>query len=107
MSDGRTAALSTWISGRTPPVPARFAEWMAPAASPTAAGGDGATDVLEALADEAALALARALDPAERPRAGAFDLLAADGFLTWAAEAALESDDPDVRLAELVDRFSR
>ena len=75
--------------------------------APTGAGDVAADGIVEALANEAAAALAFALEPHGRERAGAFDLLAADGFLTWAAEAALETDDPDAALAALISRFAR
>lgn len=99
----RGEALQRWIDGRTPPVPAGFASRMAPTGTGDAASGD----VVTALADEAEHALRLALSPEGRDRGGAFDLLAADGFLTWAAEAALETEDPDAALADLIARFAR
>lgn len=91
--------LEEWIARRIPPVPAAFQEWMVPA-------GAGAEASVEALAREAEAALGRALSGEERPRRGAFDLLAADGFLTWACEAALEEDDPAGALDGLIRRFA-
>ena len=73
--------------------------------APTGAGADDAS-VVEALASEAEFALERALSPEGRLRQGAFDLLAADGFLTWAAEAALDTEDADATLDALIDRFA-
>ncbi len=92
--------LSAWIGSRTPPVPAGFAEWMRPSNPDRPA-------LPADLADEAAAALDRTLTGSGRPRGGAFDLLAADGFLTWAAEAALDEADPDAALQRLVERFGR
>ena len=94
-----SADLRSWIAGRTPPVPGDFGRWMTPEAGEAGAGVD-------ALANEAERALSRALNPQGRARGGAFDLLAADGFLTWACEAAIESDDPDGELQRLIERFS-
>lgn len=94
------ADLSTWIAARVPPVPAGFSEWMRP-------GDPGRPATSTDLAAEAAAALDRTLVGSDRPRGGAFDLLAADGFLTWAAEAALDESDPDAALDRLVDRFGR
>ncbi len=91
--------LKSWIAERQPPVPGNFGQWMEPEMGDAPAGAD-------ALAGEALRALARALDPLDRPRGGAFDLLAADGFLTWACEAAIQSEDPDAALARLIERFS-
>jgi hypothetical protein len=62
----------------------------------------GAPAGWQALLSETRVALGRALAPEGRPRKGAFDLLAADGFATWACEAALETDDPDAVLRELI-----
>jgi hypothetical protein len=57
------------------------------------------------LAREADRALRLALEGEGRERSGAFDLLAADGFLTYAAEVALEGADPTSTLKDLVRRF--
>lgn len=92
--------LGEWIDGRTPPVPEGFRDWMRPQ-DPSAPAG------VESLAREAGAALARSLAPEGRPRGGAFDLLAADGFLTWACEAALESQDPSAVLEDLIRRTCR
>ena len=56
----------------------------------------------EDLVREAERALDRALEPEDRPRGGAFDLLVADALVTWAAEAALERPDGEARLEEFV-----
>jgi len=48
----------------------------------------------ETLAEVGRRALVRSIEPEGRERRGAFDLLAADAFLTRAAERALEEDDP-------------
>ena len=90
--------LRAWLAGRIPPVPRGFGPWMAPSRADESA-------TVEALASEAEEALARAADPQGRPRRGAFDLLRADGYLTYACERALEGDDPAARLSELVRRF--
>lgn len=92
--------LAAWIDARRPPVPVGFGDWMRPE-EPSAPAG------VESLAREAEAALSRALEPRGRPRRGAFDLLAADGFLTWACEAALESGDPAGTLEELIRRVCR
>jgi hypothetical protein len=57
---------------------------------------------------EAAMeALGRALAPEGRERGGAFDLLAADAFVTWAAEASLDSEAPNETLREMAERLAR
>ena len=90
--------VQDWIGARKPPVPGDFAEWMLPG-DPSAPAGP------ESLFQEAQVALSRSLEPEGRPRAGAFDLLAADGFLTWACEAALETGDPSSVLKDFVRRL--
>lgn len=90
--------LQAWLATRTPSVPGAFRVWMRP-------GHPDDPASVEALAREAEEALDRALAPAGRPRRGAFDLLAADGFLTYACEAALEEEDPADALDGLLRRL--
>ena len=54
-------------------------------------------ELLDALIAEARSALGDAL-AGEGERQGAFRLLAADALLTWAAEAALDTEDPEAAL---------
>lgn len=91
--------LEAWLRGRTPPVPETFRAWMRPAHPDAPASVD-------TLAAEAMGALAAALSPGDLPRRGAFHLLAADGFLTYACEAALEEEDPVAALDGLVRRLT-
>ena len=91
--------VRAWLEGRTPPVPTAFREWMRPERPDTPA-------TVEELAREAEVALARAAEPEGRRRGGAFDLLRADGYLTYACERALEEAEPLPRLTELVRRFA-
>ncbi len=92
--------LRDWLAARVPPVPGDFGAWMEPA-QPEAAASP------EAILAETELSLERSLAPEGRPRGGAFDLLAADGFLTYACEAALEADDPEAALQSLLHSVSR
>lgn len=55
----------------------------------------------ERLAEVGVRALARSTEPEGRERRGAFDLLAADAFLTRAAAGALERDDAPELLARM------
>jgi len=59
---------------------------------------------LEGLLREGLAELDRARRAPGRVRESAFHLLAADALLTYACEAALEADDPDACLSELVAR---
>lgn len=102
----------TWLDRVEPPVPASFRPWLelpVPARSDVRARRDGSEGVLpdsDRLERAALEALKRALTPGGRERRGAFDLLAADAFVTWAAEAALDEEDPEARLRSLVRRMA-
>lgn len=91
--------MEGWLRERTPPVPDAFGPWMRPVRPAAPAS-------VEALAEEALEALAAALDPGDLPRRGAFRLLAADAFVTYACEAALEEEDPVKVLDTLVRRLT-
>jgi hypothetical protein len=96
--------LEAWIASRTPPVPTAFR----PSVVPTSPRREVPTPeaAVEALVDEAHVALGRALAREPQDRDGAFDLLAADAFATWAAEAALDVDDPETALLDLARTLS-
>jgi hypothetical protein len=70
---------------------------------PAAASASG-VPLPVALAEEACHATTRAL-AGQGEHAGAFHLLAADGFATLACQAALEDADPDGALAKVLDRL--
>lgn len=82
--------LSTWIEGRDPPVPAAFRPFVRPRAPEAPATPD-------AWVAEARRALGEMGDD-RGARSAAFALLAADGFATWACEAALDDADPEAAL---------
>lgn len=88
------------MSSRTPPAPPALAEWMERfgGASP---GADG-----EALWTAALRALEEALARPGRSRDGAYALLAADALLTYAVEDAVDLDDPEAALEELLRRVA-
>lgn len=88
-------SVADWIAQRQPPAPGGFAAFMRPR------DGSGPASA-ETLTNEAHAALSEALDGGDRERLGAFDLLAADGFATWACEAALEADDADAELRAIL-----
>jgi hypothetical protein len=68
----------------------------------TPAEGDAPAQV-ESLVGEARRAVRRAVEAEGRTRQGAFDLLAADGFATWACEAAIDGPDPEGALVGVLD----
>ena len=96
--------LLSWIEARRPVVPEAFRRYVEP--DDPARPGDTPEQRVDGLAAEAQSALerARARDTADRE--GAFDLLAADAWATWAAEAALDADDPVDALTRLARRLS-
>ncbi|HZD03879.1 MAG TPA: hypothetical protein VE173_03145 [Longimicrobiales bacterium] len=104
-----------WLRRVERTVPEGFVPWLVSAAVESTTGGQaealegagGRLPEARRLLDAAAVALSRCLSPRERERHGAFDLLAADAFVTWAAEAALDSDEPDGVLREMVDGLAR
>jgi len=96
--------LATWLAGRSPRVPDAFQSHVAPQ-EPDRVPATAAERV-DLLASEAQDALGRAGDRDVADRAGAFDLLAADAWATWAAEATLEADDPVAALTDLARRFA-
>jgi hypothetical protein len=96
MTSGRavTAGLSleAWVAKREPPVPDALLRHVGDAADvpdvPAEAAG-----ALETLLSEARRALGDALVGAGERR-GAFRLLAADAYVTYACEIALQSSEP-------------
>lgn len=94
-----------WLARLDPPVPESFRAWLA---LPDSTRGDGEVGLPDAgLLERAAReALARARSRGDGARDGAYDLLAADAFVTWSAEAALDDPDPGGRLRALVRRIA-
>ena len=94
----QTVADATGLEGRRPCPPADLDGSLRARAGHVAPGPEAADALLGAAKD----ALASALAQPGRVRAAAFDLLAADALVTYACEAALESDEPDAVLDRLV-----
>ncbi len=96
--------LGAWLDGRTPAVPVAFRPYVR--LTDPDRDVPSARARVDALTEEARSALARARrrDPADRD--GAFELLAADAWATWAAEAALDTADPVAALTDLARRLS-
>lgn len=88
--------LGTWLDTRRPAVPEGLKEWLAVNADlPLSA---------EALTDLGIAALDRAEVSQRLDRHAAFQLLAADAFLTYACEAAVDEPDVASRLHLILDR---
>jgi hypothetical protein len=92
-------ALRSWLLARDPPAPASLLEHL---------DGTSATagDLLQTLVGEATHALEDARAGAGERR-GAFRLLAADAYLTYACEVALEREDATGALREVLERVVR
>lgn len=100
----RGPSLRDWLDARRPVVPTGFRPYVTlrePDRTPASAD-----ELVELLAAEAEVALGRARRRDAADREGAFDLLAADAWTTWAAEAALETADPVATLTDLARRLS-
>ena len=88
--------LGTWLDARRPSVPNGLKEWLAVDDElPVSVGG---------LADLGIAALDRAEVSRRLDRHAAFQLLAADAFLTYACEAAVDEPDVASRLHLILDR---
>jgi len=97
------STLRSWLDGRTPPPPPEVAEGLRSGGWTDAPGGAGSADaVTERLLEAARSRLAKARTRPGRVRESAFDLLAGDAWVTYACEAALDSDDPDAALARIL-----
>ena len=77
--------LIEWLEAAGPPAPEEFASWLEPS--------DDVDVSPEALAREAASALTETLRRLGSGREGAFHLLAADAWATYACEAAADETD--------------
>ena len=95
------STLRAWLLEREPKIPAALLRHLDGAHSQFSPD-----ELLETLLAEAEKALedARA---GEGERRGAFRLLAADAYVTYACEVALEGDDPAARLTQIVERVVR
>lgn len=96
--------LGAWLDARTPAVPVAFQPWVRPSDPDQEVSSPD--ERVSALTDEALAALGRARRRDPTDREGAFDLLAADAWATWAAEAALDTTDPVAALTDLARRLS-
>lgn len=88
--------LLDWTRARHPSPPMAIGPWLADAefVAPTAAR----------LTDSGVAAMDRARARPGRVRDSAFHLLAADALITYACEAALEEEDPDEALWQILRR---
>ena len=102
-SAGSGSTVREWLQERHPAAPDALLRHLEVDRS---ADDTAPADVLEALLSRADRALRDAC-AGHGERRGAFRLLAADAYLTWACEAALEDEAPSARLREIVARVTR
>jgi hypothetical protein len=88
------SAVLRWIESREPPAVMSVEPWVGRALG--VSGPEALPAALPAaLAADARAALDRALERPGRVRESAFHLLAADALVTYACEAALDTEDPE------------
>lgn len=99
-ASGGDVRLRAWLEEREPAVPAEFLGRLAPEGA--GGGAEGPAPVSEDLLEEGLRALRDALEHVGE-RDGAFRLLAADAWITYACADAVEEDDADARLLSILD----
>ncbi len=88
------SALDSWLADRRPPPPRDLQSSL------RVDHDDGPLEVV--LATAARISLDHARSRPGRIRENAFELLAADALLTYACEAALESEEPEAALLRVL-----
>ena len=96
-----SADVDGWLADRLDEVPEELRTWLE---AEHADGGE--PEVTDELIRRGLAALAGAMARPGRDRKAAFRLLAADAYLTYACEAALEDSEPEPALRELVGRIA-
>jgi hypothetical protein len=95
-----------WLEHRSPPAPdglrKRMVRELGGAGGREAVGVEGPATALGAAA---MAALTRAMSVGGADRDVAMDLLAADGLLTYACEAAAEEEDPGLAIDAILSHF--
>ncbi|MFQ5538091.1 MAG: hypothetical protein ACE5GJ_11665 [Gemmatimonadota bacterium] len=97
-------AVRLWLEGRTPSPPSTLARWLEE--REPAPGAPEGEEVWRTLTAWGIAALDRARSHPGRVRESAFHLLAADALLTYACEAALETEEPTRALDEILKRMA-
>lgn len=110
--------VRSWLGARLGAVPDSFVPWIERYGKVPEEGEGGRADggpppdgtgggVSQELGTRGVRALREALERSGRDREAAFRLLAADAFLTWACEAAVElEEEPRPALRQLLDRVA-
>lgn len=90
------SAADRWLTARLDPVPEALAVRLD--------GDEEGEELVETLLLRGLGALSDALGPPGPDREAAYRLLVADAYLTYACEAAVEADDPEAALEEILGR---
>lgn len=112
-----SGAVQRWLEVRSGAVPDSFVRWVerygeVPEEVDSRSGGEDRPSVAPGaglcreLGIRGVRALGEALERPGRDREAAFRLLAADAYLTWACEAAVELGEPETALRGLLDRVA-
>lgn len=112
-----SGSVPRWLEGRLGAVPDSFVRWIhrygegarevvGRSDGEVDASGGPRTEVHRELGGRGMRALREALERPGRDRPAAFRLLAADAYLTWACEAAVDLDEPEEALRELLERVA-
>ena len=96
MREDPNVSLGVWLESKDPPVPAAFLERLLDDELEKT-GAESTSRVLAHVGPALRSALAR-----EGKRRGAFRLLAADAWITYACEAALADEDPETQLNKVL-----
>ncbi len=91
--------VDRWLAARRPASPRELAVVLHEELS---AIEERAVVTADAMSEVARACLQRARSRSGRTREAAFALLTADALVTYACEVALESDDPDAALLDIV-----
>lgn len=95
-----SARLEGWLAKRRPPSSVPLTRWTSRAPS------DPDMTPVRSLMSVGRQALEAALERPGRVRDSAFELLAADALITYACEAALDTDDPEASLKWILESAS-
>lgn len=117
-SERASTRVRKWLAPRMDGVPSELLSWLEveenrpdedrpdEEGDPAYPDGGDVHDVGRSLERRGVESLRRAMAGPGRNRDSAFHLLAADAYLTWSAEALLESSDPESALRALLRRVA-
>lgn len=99
--------MADWIRGRAPRAPGDLEGQVVREVEAVAGASTDASEPVAALTEAALRALHRAMAAEGGARAAGFDLLVADGLVTYACEAAALAEDPASGLEKVLAAFRK